>query len=176
MLQITDVMKLGERRWALPVLATLADEGGGARFIFLLNQLGCARSALTSTLKFLQNVAWVERNTGHGHPLRPEYLLTAKGAAIARQAELIESASQSLGLKPQTFQRWTLPLTFELRSSARRFTELKTDLAPATSRALSLTLKQMIGQDLVSRSIMDDFPPAPLYELTYRGQELAQAL
>ncbi|MGJ8537317.1 MAG: winged helix-turn-helix transcriptional regulator [Parasphingopyxis sp.] len=176
MLVIADLMKLGERRWALPVLATLADEGGGARFIFLLNRLGCARSALTGTLKFLQNVAWVERNTGHGHPLRPEYLLTAKGAEVARQAEAIKSASETLGLKPQSFQRWTLPLTFELRSSARRFTELKTELAPATSRALSLTLKQMIGHDLVSRSIIDDFPPAPLYDLTSRGWELAQAL
>lgn len=176
MLAIEEIRTLGERRWALPLLAALAAEGGGARFVVLLNRLGCARSALASALDHLTAAGWIERNTGHGHPLRPEYLLTAKGAAVAERAGRIETVSTTLGLGPQSFQRWTLPLAYELRGSARRFTQLKTELAPATPRALSLTLKQMMGQELVSRAIVEDFPPAPIYGLTARGQKLARAI
>ena len=176
MLSIEDVRILGTRRWSLSVLAALAAEGGNSRFVLLLNRLGCARSALVSALEHLTRQGWIERNPGHGHPLRPEYLLTAKGAMIAAQATEIETASAKLGLEPKAFQRWTLPLTFELRASARRFTQLKTELAPATPRALSLTLKQMMRQDLVTRAIVDDFPPAPHYDLTNRGRELAHAI
>jgi DNA-binding HxlR family transcriptional regulator len=176
MLPMQDIRTLGERRWSVPVLAALAEEGGGARFVLLLNRVGCARSALASTLDHLKASEWVERNPGHGHPLRPEYLLTAKGAAIARQATKIEAVSTELNLKPMAFQRWTLPLTFELRASPRRFTQLKSELVPATPRALSLTLKQMMGHDLVSRAVVDNFPPAPLYDLTLRGRELAEAI
>ena len=176
MLSIKDLRSLGERRWALPVLAALAAEGGSSRFVLLLNRLGCARSALVSALEHLSKQGWIERNPGHGHPLRPEYLLTAKGAVIATQATEIEAVAAILGLEPKAFQRWTLPLTFELRASARRFTQLKTQLAPATPRALSLTLKQMMGHDLVSRAVVDDFPPAPHYDLTQRGRVLAQAI
>jgi DNA-binding HxlR family transcriptional regulator len=176
MLSMEDIRMLGDRRWSVPALAALAAEGGGARFILLLNRIGCARSALVGTLEHLTATGCIARNPGHGHPLRPEYLLTTKGAAIASQAREIEVVSAKLGLEPQMFQRWTLPLAFELRASARRFTQLKTELVPATPRALSLTLKQMIGHDLVSRAVVDDFPPAPLYGLTRRGRELARAI
>ncbi len=176
MLPMRDIRILGERRWSVPVLATLAEEGGGARFVLLLNRVGCARSALTSTPDHLKVSGWVKRNAGHGHPLRPEYLLTARGAAIASRARKIEAVSTELDLEPRAFQRWTLPLTVELRASPLRFTQLKNELVPATPRALSLTLKQMMKHDLVSRAVVDNFPPAPLYDLTSRGQELAQAI
>ncbi|RED17576.1 winged helix-turn-helix transcriptional regulator [Parasphingopyxis lamellibrachiae] len=176
MLLMHDIRILGERRWAVPVLSALADEGGGGRFVLLLNRVGCARSALASTLDHLKTSGWIKRNPGHGHPLRPEYLLTPKGAAIASQAQNIGTVSDRLNLTPRAFQRWTLPLTYELQASPRRFTQLKSELAPATPRALSLTLKQMIGNDLVSRRIVEEFPPAPLYDLTARGRDLAQAL
>lgn len=176
MLSMPDIRILGGRRWSVLVLAALAAEGGGARFVLLLNRVGCARSALASTLDHLKASGWIRRNPGHGHPLRPEYLLTDKGAAIASQAMEIEAVSADLGLGPKAFQRWTLPLTCELRASPRRFTHLKNELVPATPRALSLTLKQMMGHDLVSRAVVENFPPAPLYDLTSRGRELAQAI
>ena len=176
MLPVQDIRILGERRWSVPVLAALAAEGGGARFILLLNRVGCARSALASTLDHLKASGWIKRNPGHGHPMRPEYLLTTKGAAIASHAVKIEAVSAELDLTTKAFQRWTLPLTSELQASPRRFTQLKRELLPATPRALSLTLKQMIGNNLVSRDIVNDFPPVPLYDLTARGQELASAI
>ncbi|MEM8695798.1 MAG: winged helix-turn-helix transcriptional regulator [Pseudomonadota bacterium] len=176
MLSAADMRKLGERRWAVPVLAALAAEGGGARYIVMLNRLGCARSALSSALDQLTTNGWVARNPGHGHPLRPEYILTDKGATVALHAQNISNASANLGLGPATFQRWTLPLAFELRSSPRRFAQLKSELIPATPRALSLTLKQMMTNELVVRDIVEDFPPVPLYGLTERGRELAGAI
>lgn len=176
MLSADDTRKLGERRWAVPVLATLAAEGGGARFVVLLNRLGCARSALVSTLDHLKANGWVAHNPGHGHPLRPEYILTEKGAAIALHTQDIVRASGELGLAPNAFQRWTLPLAFELRPAPLRFTQLKSELVPATPRALSLTLKQMMAHELVARDIVEDFPPVPLYGLTHRGETLARAI
>lgn len=176
MLSADDMRKLGERRWAVPVLAALAAEGGGARFVVLLNRLGCARSALVSTLEHLKAHGWVTHNPGHGHPLRPEYILTEAGTAIALRAQDILGASTELGLGPDAFQRWTLPLASTLRPAPLRFTQLKTGLAPATPRALSLTLKQMMAHELVARDIVEDFPPVPLYALTDRGTQLARAI
>lgn len=171
-----DIRKLSERRWSVSVLATLVAHGGSGRFVILLNTVNCTRSALSATLDQLIAHGWVRHNPGHGHPLRPEYVLTENGMAIALCAQGIEATAKDLDLTPATFRRWTLPLTCELRESARRFTALKTELAPATPRALSLTLKQMMGDELVSRTIVESFPPTPLYELTARGQDLATAI
>jgi len=119
---------------------------------------------------------WVAYNPGHGHPLRPEYTLTKKGAAAALHAQDILNASAKLCLAPRAFRRWTLPLAFELRSAPLHFTQLKSELVPAPPRALSLTLQQMMTHEPVSRDIVEDFPPVPLYSLTHRGEQLATAI
>ncbi|MEZ5708051.1 MAG: winged helix-turn-helix transcriptional regulator [Blastomonas sp.] len=166
--------ELGGSRWALPVLAEIAARDG-ARFAELVRRLGVMRSTLTRTLAQMIENGWVMRNPGHGHPLRPEYLLTEQGRTLAMAAATMQQACARIDMPPQHLPRWSWPLMVELAPAARRFSELEERLAPATPRALSLTLKQLIGDDLVSRRVVEDFPPVPLYGLTERGRVLAEA-
>ena len=57
---------------------------GGSRFAVMLARLGLSRSALAASLAQLQEAGWLRRNPGHGHPLRPEYVLTAGRRADRR--------------------------------------------------------------------------------------------
>ena len=54
----------------------------GARFVALANRLGVSRDSLTRTLGALIDAGFVARNPGHGHPLRPEYILTKRGVPV----------------------------------------------------------------------------------------------
>lgn len=162
-------------RWLIPLMAHLGAERG-SRFAAMLARLGLSRGALAASLDQLREAGWVARNAGHGHPLRPEYVLTEAGAPIAAFAQRMMETRDRLGLEPSQLSRWSLPVAAHLRGAEQRFTALRTALAPVTPRALSLTLKQMMGADLVRRSLEDRFPPIPIYTLTRRGNDLAAAL
>ena len=162
-------------RWLAPLMAHLAAEKG-SRFAVMLARLGLSRSVLTASLAQLQEAGWLRRNPGHGHPLRPEYLLTEKGAPIAAFAERIMAQRHRLGLEPGQLPRWSLPLAARLGHDKARFSALRETLMPVTPRALSITLKQMIATGLVDRTVEDRFPPIALYGLTPRGARLAEAM
>lgn len=170
-----DAVRLGDGRWTVPVLALIAARDG-ARSAELARTLKVTRSSLARTLDHLADCGWIARNPGHGHPLRPEYILTPEGRPVAQRARALADRYDALDLAPGDLPRWSLPVTVELAPAPRRFTELLQPLAPATPRALSLTIKGMMANDLVSREIVDDFPPIPLYALTSRGEALAAAL
>lgn len=170
-----DLRRLTAGRWLVPLLAHVA-ETGGSRFAVMLARLGLSRGALAASLTALQEAGWLARNPGHGHPLRPEYVLTDAGAPVAAFCRSVMDQRERLGLEPGQMPRWSLPIVARLAPAPARFTMLRDALAPVTPRALSLTLKQMLATDLVGRSLEDDFPPIPIYALTGRGQELAAAM
>ena len=66
---------LSASRWAIPVLALLSREQG-SRFVVIERRFGLSRNSLTRTLAYLREQGWVMPNPGHGHPLRPEYVLS----------------------------------------------------------------------------------------------------
>jgi DNA-binding HxlR family transcriptional regulator len=175
MLSPAELQALSASRWAVPVLAFMNREGG-ARFAVLARRLGVAPSALRRALERLEQAGWLYRNPGHGHPLRPEYLLTDAGRPVAAWCEGVMEARGRLSLGVEDLGRWTLPLVKGLDRRWRRFSALEAELAPITPRALSLALKGMIGRGLADRRLEDAFPPLPLYGLTARGQALARAL
>lgn len=162
-------------RWVIPVLAVLSRDDG-SRFAVLAHRFGLSRHSLTRCLNYLRGQGWVMSNPGHGHPLRPEYVLTDAGRAVGAACERIEAVRARLGLRAPDLSRWTLPVAGGLVADWTRFGALRTRLTPVTPRALSLTLQQMIEQDLVRRRLEDRFPPVPLYGLTGRGAELAMAV
>ena len=162
-------------RWLIPLMALLAADGG-SRFAVMLARLGLSRSALAASLDQLVREGWVARNPGHGHPLRPEYVLTEPGLDVAAFCQRVMATRTRLGLEPGQLSRWSLPVVSRLSRSDARFTPLRAALAPVTPRALSLTLKQMLATDLVHRSLEESFPPIPIYGLTRRGRSLAEAL
>lgn len=169
------LQRLAAGRWTIPVLALLSREQG-SRFAVIERRFSLSRNSLTRTLTYLREQGWVMPNPGHGHPLRPEYVLTYSGRAVGGACERIEDARVRLGLEAPDLSRWTLPVAGGLGDDWTRFNALQSRLAPVTPRALSLTLQAMIGQDLVTRRLEDRFPPVALYGLTGRGAELAGAV
>lgn len=170
-----DLRTLTVGRWLAPLMAHLGAEKG-SRFAVMLARFGLSRSMLSASLIQLREAGWVCRNPGHGHPLRPEYLLTEAGAPIAAFAERVMAERRQLGLEPEQLPRWSLPLVARLDGDDARFSALRETLRPVTPRALSLTLKQMIATELVGRRLEDRFPPIALYGLTPRGTQLAAAM
>jgi len=175
MLPEEDLRWLVGSRWFVPLLA-LAGREEGVRFAALLASLGISRSMLTATLDRLLRKGWLMRNPGHGHPLRPEYLLTEAGRPVGAWCERVMEERQRLGLDVTRLGRWSLPLVGRLDRRWKRFSALEAELRPISPRSLSLTLKQLLDVGLVDRRLEDAFPPKPLYGLTGRGQRLARAM
>lgn len=170
-----DLVRLSAGRWLIPLLA-LAGERDGLRFTEAVRRLGLARGVARSSFHTLIEGGWLSRNPGHGHPLRPEYVLTARGEERARWCARVVRARDQVGLTPEGLTRWTLPLISELAPGEARFSGLKLALEPVSPRALSLTLKGAIGLGLINRRLEESFPPTPRYALAARGQPLAEAM
>lgn len=180
MLTIADLQILGANRWAMPLMAAFEDIGKGTgdiRFAVAEARLAAPRNSLSRALDHVIDAGWVVRNPGHGHPLRPEYLLTAAGCPIAAAAARAMAERIAQGLSPADLGRWTLPLVVGIAGKERRFGDLLARLAPVTPRALSLSIKQGMAVSLIARDLQPaSFPPLPLYGLTRRGGALAEAL
>lgn len=67
--------------------------------------------------------------------------------------------------------RWSVLVIFALRDGRRRFNELKKELN-ISQRMLSLTLRDLERDGLVSRHYHPTIPPRVEYELTPLGQSL----
>ncbi|MGR4891605.1 winged helix-turn-helix transcriptional regulator [Sphingopyxis sp. LARHCG72] len=168
------LVQLGSHRWLVPLLADLAAHKG-ARFVELIHRLELPRDSCARTLEAAAAIGWVERNPGHGHPLRPEYILTETGAAAATRAATIAEAQSAIGLPPGAATRWGLPLVAGIGTGHDRFNALSRLLAPATPRALSQGLTALGKHGLVTREVLDARPPASRYDLTRTGARLAAA-
>jgi DNA-binding HxlR family transcriptional regulator len=166
---------LFHRRWAVPVLVEL-ERDRGAKFVTLARRLDVARDTLRATLDDLIEQGWVRRNPGHGHPMRPEYLLTREGARLAPCSGRLLTTVRRLDLEPLAFRKWTMPVTYVLGEADRRFAELREELPAITSRALALSLKGMQQTGLVERLVHDAYPPTTSYHLHRRARPLWQAL
>lgn len=168
---MSTLVELSHHRWTLPVLAEI-ERTKGSRFATLSGRLGVSGESLRRTLGWLVEAGLVERNPGYGHPLRPEYVFTRRGARIGPQAqELLEAlrGHEDVGLK-----KWSLPVLAEL-DGPRRFSELRAALPDATPRALTIALKDLQSAALVSRCVVADYPPAVVYETTREGRRIGAA-
>jgi DNA-binding HxlR family transcriptional regulator len=170
----TLLLALSGQRWLAPLLAEMAAQDG-ARFAILLHRLNLPRDSLVRALTAAQALGWVMRNPGHGHPLRPEYLLTTTGRDVAVRAARIVAAQAQLGLAPGAVTRWGLPILAGIGAGHDRFNALSRVLAPATPRALSQGLVALGRCALVDRRVIDSRPPVSLYGLTSTGRTLAGA-
>lgn len=157
------------------MIAALAERKGG-RFVELLHVLGLNRESLSRTLESAIDAGWVMRNPGHGHPLRPEYVLTDSGWAASLLCVQLETAQTEIALPRASLNRWSLPLLHLVDHGQRRFSALSRALPRSNPRALTQSLKSMIGQQLLDRQVIDSFPPVPEYWLAPRGVVLAEAL
>lgn len=167
--------RLMTHRWSLAVLSELR-RTGGAKFVTLAHRLKVPRASLSSVLKHLVALDLVARNPGYGHPLRPEYLLTEKGARVADLAQRILRSVPDAETKEILLKKWSLPIVLAVGRDGKRFMELRESLAPITPRALTLGLKDMEGRRWVARTVVKTYPPSPIYTLQPPGLKTLPAL
>ena len=162
-------------RWTVPLLAELARSDGG-KFVTLKHRLGISRDSLQRTLKALVRVGLVMRNPGHGHPLRPEYILTARGAKLARAAAPLLRLLRTIDVEAVGLKKWCMPVVAALANGSQRFSELKATFPSVTARALTLALKDLERSGLIVRRVIESYPPATRYELTPSGRRFNRIL
>jgi len=165
------LIDLVHHRWSIPIIAELHDRSG-AKFVTLLNRLGVGRTTLSASLKHLILLGLVEKNAGHGHPMRPEYLLTNKGLVIGKDCLSLARAVQRSNETDLAFRKWTLPLVAAIGEHSQRFNELRSTLREATPRAIAIGLKSLLQQQWVDRTLFDEYPPTAGYELMPRGIQI----
>jgi DNA-binding HxlR family transcriptional regulator len=171
---LEDLIALGRNRWLAPMLVDLASHRG-ARFVELLHRLDLPRDSLVRTLEAAKVVGWVMPNPGHGHPMRPEYILTEEGMRLAGAAVAIQSAQKAAGIASEALTRWSLPLMRVIDHGEHRFNGVARALPQATPRAISLGLHGLSEIQLIRRSLVEGRPPATNYSLTETGILLARA-
>lgn len=69
--------------------------------------------------------------------------------------------------------KWTVLIIILLRERGYRFNELKRGIDGISQRMLTLTLRNMERDGLVTRTVTPSIPPRVDYELTDVGQSLA---
>lgn len=167
---------LCHHRWSAGVLAELHRGGGGAKFVTLERRLGIPRDSLSRTLAGLRRLRLVARNRGYGHPMRPEYLLTAAGARLAPACARLVAFVKRAGIEEQALRKWSLPVALALARGAGRFRDFREALPAITARALTLALESLRSADLVERRVTEGRPPGTAYRLTRRGRRLEPVL
>ena len=128
-------------RWAVPTLAALYRMGGGAKLVTLYKTLGASRGSIQRTLAGLTESGLVKHNPGYGHPMRPEYMLTATGNEIAPVCVQLIRKLERLGIEEIGLRKWFLvddtpPRTeYQLTGAGRRLTSVVSSLAQAAPTA-----------------------------------------
>ncbi|WP_425052636.1 winged helix-turn-helix transcriptional regulator [Psychromarinibacter sp. S121] len=174
-MDIEILVKLTARAWALNILACL-DAGTPGRQAPLLAATGASRTAFAQSLSHLIELKLLERNPGHGHPLRPEFRLTPEGIRIAAIAGRIVGAGSRDEDAALLRRTWTVPILVACQRP-RYFGEIRADLSPITDRALSLSLKQLQAHRWLDRHTdTEQHPPRPRYHAANAGQVIGRAL
>ena len=70
--------------------------------------------------------------------------------------------------------KWSVLVVMLLRTGPRRFGQLKREIGGVSQRMLTLTLRGLERDGLVTRTVFPTVPPRVDYELTALGQSLRQ--
>ncbi len=70
--------------------------------------------------------------------------------------------------------KWSVMIVMDLAAGPRRFNEIKRDVAGISQRMLTLTLRGLERDGLVSRRVYDTVPPKVEYSLTGLGRSLQE--
>lgn len=170
-MDISDLVNVTSRAWALPILWSL-HEGVPGRQAPLLTATGASRTAFAQSLDHLIGIGLVERNPGYGHPLRPEFRLTLPGievAAIAHRIHRVSTAADQALIR----KSWTVPILTSLHAH-QHFNDIRKSLVTITDRALSQSLQTMEAHHWVRRQVDEAArPPRPLYLPVNLGRRIS---
>ena len=174
-MDISSLVKITSRAWSLKILA-LMSSGVPGRQAPLLAATEASRTSFAASLDHLVKLGLLERNPGHGHPLRPEFRLTQRGELAAETAGKIVAAVPN----PDEFllvqRTWTVPI-LALTAAPQRFSAIKSNLVPITDRALSKSLLQLEERDWLRRDIaVSRRAPHPIYRAVNAGKKINRAV
>lgn len=174
-MDIATLVKLTSRAWSLNILALLHD-GVPGRQAPLLAATSASRTSFAASLDHLVELGLLERNPGHGNPLRPEFRLTPAGVQAAEIASRIVRAVPDKTEFSVLRRSWTVPI-LALTEAPRRFSSLKSGLATISDRALSKSLYQLEAQAWLRRDInTSERVPYPTYLAVNGGMAVNQAI
>ncbi len=174
-MDITTLVKLTSRAWSLNILALL-HSGIPGRQAPLLAATSASRTSFASSLEHLVQLGLLEKNPGHGHPLRPEFRLTREGAKIARSAARIVNVVPDDAEFVLLRRSWTVPV-LAVTMTPRHFSEIKADLTSITDRALSKSLYQLEDKEWLRREIdTSGRPLRPTYHAANNGIKISRAI
>ena len=174
-MDITTLVNLTSRAWSLNILALL-HTGVPGRQAPLLAATSASRTAFAASLDHLVRLELIERNPGHGHPLRPEFRLTAQGKEAARTASAIVNTVPAGAEFRLVRKTWTVPI-LALTGTPHRFSAIKSVLTPITDRALSSSLHQLEEQNWIRRDMETSARlPFPTYQAIRTGLAINQAV
>jgi DNA-binding HxlR family transcriptional regulator len=72
--------------------------------------------------------------------------------------------------------KWTVLVVGTLAEGSKRFNELRREIPSVSQRMLTLTLRNLERDGLVSRTVTPTIPPRVDYELTELGQSLQKPI
>jgi DNA-binding HxlR family transcriptional regulator len=72
--------------------------------------------------------------------------------------------------------KWTVLVVQTLAGGSKRFNELRREIPSVSQRMLTLTLRNLERDGLVSRTVTPSIPPRVDYELTALGQSLQKPI
>lgn len=156
------------------MLAHLAESGHG-RVSPTAHALGAGRRIIGETFLHLAQLGLLERAPGHGHPLRPEFVLSSRGSSVAAWAQefLVRMSTSDWAAMRRA---WALPV-LRLVSEPQTFGSLRGQLDPVTDRALSLCLTRLTQPGWVERRVEPAVrPPQVSYLAQGRGLLISSSL
>jgi DNA-binding HxlR family transcriptional regulator len=80
------------------------------------------------------------------------------------------------GLLQRIGDKWTVLVVTTLANGSKRFNELRREIPTVSQRMLTLTLRNLERDGLVSRTVTPSIPPRVDYELTDLGRSLVGPL
>ncbi len=174
-MDINLLVKLSSRAWSFNILALL-HEGVPGRQAPLLAATSAGRTAFALSLEHLVNLGLLERNPGHGHPLRAEFRLTKSGIVAAEMAARIVKVVPDDTDFTLLRRNWSVPV-LALTATPRRFSELKSGLGKITDRALTTSLVQLEEKSWLKRDInITSRIPYPTYIAQNAGMDVTMAV
>lgn len=156
--------KIFQYRWDISILALLYMSKGD-KLVTIQKYFEISRGVLKTCLTRLIEADLLIMNTGYGHPMRPEYILTEKGESLGPFCVEILKEGKKRNIEEVFQSRWSCPIIIGTGDQKKRFNELKMELMPVTSRALSSTVKFLYEIKCLRREILDISPPSFSYSL-----------
>ena len=169
------LVNISSKAWALKILALL-DSGVPGRQAPLLAATKASRPAFAASLKHLADLKLLEKNPGHGHPLRPEFRLTPQGIEVAAMAGQILRAAPDEPALEILKRSWSVPI-LAIAGTPARYSTIKSGLGKITDRALSQSLFFLEERDWLVREMdISERTAFPTYHAIEKGAEVSRVI